>query len=102
MLICFSKAIKLSKIWSNSQATGKRHILKMENHYSTKFYNLSPKNMEAGNYLKKIYISEEKFSTDRKLYFSLAFFSEKRTLLAAVFQKYFPVTVISLTKFLLK
>lgn len=48
MLICFSKAIKHSKIWSNSQATGKRHILKMENHYSTKFYNLPPKNMEAG------------------------------------------------------
>lgn len=43
MLINFSKAIKLSKIWSNSHAAGKRHILKMEHHYSTKFYNLAHK-----------------------------------------------------------
>lgn len=46
-------------------------------------------------------LSEEKFSMDRILYFSLGF-SKKRNVLASVFQKYFPVTVISLTKFLHK
>jgi len=33
VLVCFSKAVKLSKIWSNSHAAGKRHILKIEDHY---------------------------------------------------------------------
>lgn len=49
--------------------------------------------MEPDKYFLK---TEEKFSIDRIMYFFLAFFPYKITILAVTFQKYFSVTAISL------
>lgn len=65
----------------------------MQHHYSSKFYNLPKKPWSQTSIFEK---TEEKFSMDKIMYFFLAFFPNKRTILAEVFQKYFPVTGISL------
>lgn len=57
--------------------------------------------MDLGKYLKKKKNLKKNLEWTKYRIFPWLF-SKKRTVLAAVFQKYFPITVISLTKFLLK
>lgn len=71
VLICFSEVIKLGKIRSNIYVVEKRHVLKVECHYPTKFIT-SPKTWVESCIFKELF--EEKYSMDKIMYFSLAFF----------------------------